>query len=96
MPIYITYLKTTEKGAETLKEASQRIAQASQWIQATGGRVIGAYATLGQYDYVWITEFPDTRASWSVLVKAAMQGAVTTETVEALPIEEFLQIVAQA
>ena len=96
MPIYITYLKTTAKGGETLKEAPQRIAQASQWIQAVGGRIIGAYATLGQYDYVYITEFPDTKAGVSVLVKAAMQGAVTTETVEAIPIEEFLQIVAQA
>ncbi len=96
MPIYITYMDMTQKGAETVKEAHQRIAEATQGIQAAGGRVIGAYATLGRYDYVWITEFPDSKVAWSVLVKAVMQGTIHTETVEALPVEEFLQIVAQA
>jgi uncharacterized protein with GYD domain len=96
MPTYITYVKTTAKGAETLKDTPGRITQANEWIQKAGGRVIGAYATLGRYDYIWITEFPDSRAAWTVLPKVAMQGAVSTETVEALPVPEFLQMVAQA
>lgn len=96
MPIYITYMKLTPKGAENIKETPQRIAEGAQWIQAAGGRVIGAYATLGRYDYVYITEFPETKAGWPVLVKTAMRGTVSTETVEALPIEEFVQMVAKA
>lgn len=96
MPIYISYVRSTQKGAETLKEAGQRIARANQWIQEARGRVLGAYATLGRYDYVWIIELPDHKAGWPILAKVAMQGAVSTETVEAIPIEEFLQVVAKA
>ncbi len=96
MPVYITYVTTTPKGAETMKETPQRVAEANEWIQKAGGRVIGAYATLGRYDYVWITEFADSRSAWSVLPRVAMQGAVRTETVEAIPIQDFLQLVAAA
>lgn len=96
MAIYVSLLKNTQKGAETIKEAPQRIAAGAQAIQKAGGRVIAAYATLGRYDYVYITEFQDTKAGWPVLIQTAMQGAVSGETMEAIPIEEFLQVVKKA
>jgi uncharacterized protein with GYD domain len=96
MPIYITMSKNTQKGSETIKQAPQRIAASSQAIQKAGGRIIGAYATLGRYDYVFITEFPDNKAGWPVLVQIATQGTVSGETMEAIPVEEFVQIVNKA
>jgi uncharacterized protein with GYD domain len=95
MPIYITLFKNTQKGSETIKEAPERAAAGLQAVQKAGGRVIGAYATLGRYDYVYVTEFPDTKAGWPVLVQTAMRGSVTGETMEAIPMEEFLQIVSK-
>jgi uncharacterized protein with GYD domain len=96
MPIYITLFKNTQKGAETIKDAPQRSAEGAKAVQAAGGRVIAAYATLGRYDYVYITEFPDSKVAWPVLVKTAMRGTVSGETMEAIPIEEFVAIVKQA
>jgi uncharacterized protein with GYD domain len=96
MRIYITLFKNTQKGAETLKEVPQRSPEGAKAVQAAGGRVIAAYATLGRYDYVYITEFPDTKAAWSVLVKTAMRGTVTGETLEAISLEEFTEIVKRA
>lgn len=93
MPIYITLFKNTQKGAETMKETPQRIAGGAQMVQS---RIIGAYATLGRYDYVYITEFPDNKAGWPVLVQTAMRGSVSGETMEAIPIEEFVQVVNKA
>ncbi len=60
------------------------------------GCVIAAYATMGRFDYVYITEFPDTRSGWQVLIKTAMQGQVSTETAEIIPLDEFLGMVARA
>lgn len=96
MPIYVTYAKQTQKGAETIKEAPQRLAQAAQRIQQVGGRILGAYATLGRYDYLYIVEMPDNKVGWKVLIQTAMQGTVSTETVEAIPIEEFVKMVGEA
>ena len=95
MPIYITICRNTQKGAETIKEAPQRLAAGAQAIREGGGRVIGAYATLGQYDYVFITEFPDTKTSWPVLIQTATLGMTSAETMEAIPVEEFVQILAR-
>jgi uncharacterized protein with GYD domain len=95
MPIYITICKNTQRGAETIKEAPQRLAAGAQAIRKGGGRIIGAYATLGRYDYIFITEFPDHKASWPVLIQTATLGMTSAETMEAIPIEEFVQIVAR-
>ena len=95
MPIYITRVSVTQKGAETLKDAPTRTGQVREWIQKAGGRVIGAYATLGETDYLWITEFPDSKAAWSVLTKVAQMGTSRSNTVEAIPLEEFFKMVGQ-
>ena len=96
MPTYITRVTLTQKGAEGLKDAPKRTAQAREWIQKAGGRVIGAYATLGETDYLWITEFPDSKSAWSVLAKVAMLGTSRSNSVEAIPLEEFFDIVTKS
>jgi len=95
MPIYITRVSLTQKGAETLKEGPKRTGKVREWIQEAGGRVVGAYATLGESDYLWITEFPDTKAAWSVLARVAQLGTSRSHTVEAIPLEDFYKIVGQ-
>jgi uncharacterized protein with GYD domain len=95
MPIYITRVSLTQKGVETLKDAPKRTGQVREWIQKAGGRVVGAYATLGENDYLWITEFPDSNAAWSVLTKVAQMGTSRSNTVEAILIEDFFKIVGQ-
>lgn len=96
MPIYITRVSLTQKGAETLKDSPKRVGQVREWIQKAGGRVVGAYATLGETDYLWITEFPDSKAAWSVLTKVAQLGTSRSNTVEAIPVEEFFNIVGKS
>jgi uncharacterized protein with GYD domain len=93
MPIYITMLKNTQKGAETIKEAPPRMASGAQAIQQAGGRVIGASRPWAATTTSTSPSFPDTKAGWPVLVQTAMRGAVSGETMEAIPIDEFIQIV---
>ena len=95
MPIYITICKNTPRGTETIKELPQRLAAGAQAIKEGGGRIIGAYATMGQYDYIFITEFPDNKASWPVLIQTATLGMTSAQTMEAVPVEEFVQILAR-
>lgn len=96
MPLCVSYVKLTEEGTEHLKKSGEDVAQVSRWIQEVGGRVIGAYATTGRFDYLYITEFPDNKVGWGVLAKVAMLGHTSSETNEIIPIEEWLQVVAKA
>ncbi len=95
MPMYVTLVKLTENGAKNVRDDGKRIAQVGEMLQAAGGRVIGAYAMLGEYDQLWLIEVPDIATALTVLGRVAAQGAVSTQTHEIVPIEQWLQILNQ-
>src|SRR5258708_29707055 len=61
MPIYVTLLKNTAQGAKEIKDFGKAVEEAAGWIATDGGKVLGAYALQGHYDFLWITEYPDTK-----------------------------------
>ena len=96
MPVYVSLIKMTAEGAKDIKTSGEAIQEASGWIGRNGGKVLAAYALQGKYDFLWITEFAEEAGAWKSLVSTAMQGRVSTETSAAIPIERFLEHVAQA
>jgi uncharacterized protein with GYD domain len=92
MPIYVTLLKNTAKGATEIKDFGAAVEEAAGWIAADGGKVLGAYALQGNYDFLWITEYPDHKGIGKSLLSAAARGIVVTETLEALPIDQFVAL----
>jgi uncharacterized protein with GYD domain len=96
MPIYVTLFKSTAEGTKLLKESGQQIEEGKKAIQAAGGKILNAYALLGRYDFIYITEFPDQKSALKVLLKTAMKGRVAPENLVAIPLEEFLQAVKDA
>ena len=53
---------------------------------------LGAYALQGNYDFMWITEYPDHKGIGKSVLSAAARGLVVTETLEALPIDQFVAL----
>jgi uncharacterized protein with GYD domain len=92
MPIYVTLLKNTAQGAKEIKDFGAAVEEATGWITSDGGKVLGAYALQGNYDFLWITEFQDTKGIGKSLLSAAARGLVVTETLEALPIDQFVAL----
>jgi len=92
MPIYVTLLKNTAQGAKDIKDFGAAVEEAAGWITRDGGKVLGAYALQGNYDFLWITEFPDHSGIGKSLLSAAARGLVVTETLEALPIDQFVSL----
>lgn len=92
MPIYVTLLKNTAQGAKEMKDFGASVEEAAGWIAADGGKVLGAYALQGNYDFLWITEYPDHKGIGKSLLSAAARGIVVTETLEALPIDQFVAL----
>jgi uncharacterized protein with GYD domain len=96
MPIYVTLFKSTAEGTKLLKESGQQIEEGKKAIQAAGGKILNAYALLGRYDFIYITEFPDQKSALKVLLKTAMKGRVAPENLVAIPLDEFIQAVKEA
>lgn len=96
MPIYVTLFRSTAEGAKGLKETQRYFEEGKKDVQEAGGKIIAAYALLGRYDYIYITEFPDQRSALKSLFRTAAKGRVSPETLVAIPLEEFLQSVKEA
>jgi uncharacterized protein with GYD domain len=93
MPTYIGLYKLTDQGIKSIKDAPQRIEEGIKGAEAVGGKVIGFYTVIGEYDYVAIGEFPNDEAALTLALAMGAQGNVRTTTLKAFTKEEFAKIV---
>lgn len=56
-------------------------------------RRIASYALLGEYDFLHIFEAPDAKTAAHVALLANVFGHCTTQTLTAIPFDEFKEIV---
>ena len=50
------------------------------------------YVTLGDYDYLLITEAPDEKVMAEIALRASQRGRTRFTTFTAIPIEEFAEV----
>ena len=93
MPTFITLLKFTKKGIESVKDAPKRVEAARQMAKAAGAEIKSVHFVMGRYDAVVISEAPDDETAVRVSIGGAMQGNVTSETLRAFTDAEFAKIV---
>jgi uncharacterized protein with GYD domain len=93
MPTYISLWKFTEKGRANVRESPNRVKAAREMLEARGGRVMGVWYTLGDYDLVTISEGPDDETATLVTLGVVRQGNVASVTLRAFTEDEFTQIV---
>jgi len=93
MPTYISLMKLTEQGIKDTRNFPKRLDAAKKGIEALGGRLVGFYAVMGEYDHVAITEMPSDEVGMSFVLALGAQGNVRTTTMKAFPEKEYLKIV---
>jgi uncharacterized protein with GYD domain len=95
MNTYITLMKLTDQGVKNLKGAPERIEANIKAVEKTGGKLIGFYSTLGEYDYISISEGPNDEAAAAFNLALSSQGSVRTTTIRAFTIKEFSNMIKQ-
>jgi len=95
MPTYIIMMNYTEDGIKKIKEAGTRTESFNKMIVAAGGKAIGHYGTMGQYDRISIVEMPSDDAMATMALRMGAGGSVRTTTIKAWPIEDFLKIISK-
>ena len=93
MPTHIGLYKLTDQGIKSAKDAPGRVEDAIKGAEAMGGKVIGVYAVMGEYDYVAIGEFPSDEVAMAFAMALGSGGNVRTTTLKAFTKEEFAEIV---
>ena len=95
MPIYIVGVRRTEKGHQSLKEFSSVMDRAAKIREAHGGKLIGAYATFGRFDFIVIVEYPNATAMQRSITTMLAEGLFTVEVSEAMPMNEFVEMLKE-
>lgn len=93
MPAYITLANFTDQGIRNVKGTVERAQAVKKAAEASGGRVIGVWWTIGQYDTVLIFEAPDDETATRNLLATGMLGNVRTTTLRAFSEDEMKRIV---
>ena len=93
MPTYIVLYKLTDQGIRNIKESPKRIEEGIKAVEAAGGKMIGFYSVMGEYDFVSIGEAPNDETAVALALALGSQGNARTTTLKAFTKEEFAGIV---
>ena len=93
MPTYIGLYKLTDQGVRTIKEAPGRIEAGIKAYEKMGGKVIGFYVVMGEYDYVAVGEAPSDEVATTFALALGSLGNIRTTTLRAYTKEEFTAMV---
>jgi len=93
MPTYISLMNLTDQGIKDIKNAPQRVEEAVKGLEAMGGKLIGFYTVMGEYDYVGIAEAPSDEVAMTFLLGLGSTGNVRTTTLKAFTKEQIAEMV---
>ena len=94
MITYITLVNYTDQGIRSVKESPGRVDAIRALAQKLGGEVGDLYLTMGAYDLVAITQFPDAETAATFSLTIGSMGNVRTTTLQAFGEDQFRSIVA--
>lgn len=83
----------TEAGVRNFKETVDRAENVRQLAEQMGGSMESVYWTLGSYDLVATTEFPDDETATAFALAVSSQGNVRTATMRAFDADEMRGII---
>ena len=95
MPTYIGLLKLTDQGSKDIMNATARIEEGIKLYQKMGGKVIGVYLVMGEYDYITIGECPSDEVATAFSLALGSQGNVKSTTLKAFTAKEIPAILAK-
>ena len=93
MPHYVSLIRYTQQGIAKIKESPARLDAAKKAAEKAGGKIHAWYLTMGQYDAVLISEFPNDEVGAKFTLSVGAQGNITTETLKAFTEAEYRNIV---
>ncbi len=93
MSAYIMLFNYTDQGLRNIKKSPGRLDAARKVAEELGGKLGDLYLTMGAYDLVAISEFPDDATAATFVLRLGVFGNVRTTTVKAFPENAYRKIV---
>jgi uncharacterized protein with GYD domain len=93
MPHYVSLMRWTSQGRMGLPAWRDRVEDGERMIEEAGGKLVGVWVTLGQYDVVEVFEAPDDEVALQIITQLQSAGGEQTETLRAFTREEAEAII---
>ena len=93
MATFISLSNYTEQGIKNIKGSPDRAAAVKKLAQSLGGKLTQLYLTMGAYDLVVVSEFPDAATAAKFALTVGAQGNVRTTTLQAFSESEMGDII---
>ena len=89
-----TFIMTGSYTTEAINQISaKRTTKAQEIVKKCGGKIVAAYATLGDTDLLAVMEFPSINDAIKASVALSKALEISFSTVPAIRIEEFDKLV---
>jgi uncharacterized protein with GYD domain len=95
MPAYVSLIHWTEQGIKNYRDTSKRLEDFTKLAESKGGKVREALYTVGEYDIVIVTEFPDDETATAVLLQVGSLGNIRTNSMRAFTAHEMGGIISR-
>ena len=95
MATFISLVNWTEQGIKDFGASADRADAANALMGRHGGKITHVWWTVGPYDLVVVSEFPDERSATAALLELGALGNIRTTTLHAFDADEFRSIVAK-
>jgi uncharacterized protein with GYD domain len=98
MPLYMSQINYTAEHLSSLaRNPEDRTARIRGLVEQHGGRLLGFYYSLGEYDAVTLIEAPNEKAITAVLLAALGGGHIrASKTITLLPAADAVEAMRQA
>lgn len=90
MAVYVVLSRLTDEGRKTIKTKPERVKEVNEEISKMGARILHQFALLGEYDFLNILEAEDNATISKIMVDLGSRGTLETNTLSAIPIDDFL------
>ena len=93
MPLYVALVNWTDQGIKNYRDSVRRAEDYRGLVEKSGGQVRQLVWTLGEYDIVVVTDFPDDETATAVALQTAAMGNIRTTTMKAFDAEQMRAII---
>src|SRR5512142_2325316 len=95
MRSYVILVNWTDQGVKNSRDTLKRAKAFRTLVERRGGKSREHLYTLGEYDIVMVTEFPDDETAAAAVLTLASLGNVRAKTMRAFTDSETAPIIAQ-
>jgi len=95
MPTYMTLIRYTQQGIESIKDSPVRLDTAKALYKSLGAEIKAFYLAMGKYDVIVISEAPNDETATKLVLTIGSAGAIRTETFRIFTEDEYRKLISE-